>query len=582
MIDLSEFKDLFASEAQEHLETMNTGLLLLERDPQDRDALEGVFRAAHTLKGVAATLGYQELAYVAHTFEDLLDELREGEQVLTPALADVLFSAVDTLKRLLADALADRPASVDAEAWAEEFKRRANQTAAATSPQTPSEPVRPAAEGAPRPPSQFAPSTAPKAPTEVPASHTASTHPAPQEAKPQRPTLPQTIRIHTRHLDTLLNLVAELVISRSRLWRIQERHRLPDLQEALEQHDRLLGELRDTVLETRMVPVGQVFNRFPRMVRDLLREHGKEADFIIEGKDIELDRTILERISDPILHLLRNAVDHGIEPPEERERKGKPRRGRIWLRTCRERESVIIEVEDDGRGMDRAHIKETAVRQGVVAAEEAEALSDQQTLLLICHPGFSTAEQVTEVSGRGVGMDVVQREVEALHGSLSIETEPGRGTTFRLRLPLTLAIIQALLVTVGEETYAIPLSQVERTLEVLPEHISRLQRWQLITDETGRVLPLLDTAELLEVPTPPSPSAEPRYAVVVGQGRERVGLVVDQLLGQEEIVIRPLPSSLADIPGLAGASIPGEGQVILIVDALGLCELPERAEYGIM
>ena len=559
MIDLSEFKDLFASEAQEHLETMNSGLLLLERDPQDRDALEGVFRAAHTLKGVAATMGYQELAHVAHTFEDLLDELREGRQALTPALADVLFSAVDTLKTLLADALADRSPSIDVEAWTADFKRRAEE-AAATPPEDSTAPTPPATSEAPAAsPTPPAPSTtSPRA-----ASPTAVTSVRP-------PALPQTIRVHTRHLDALLNLVAELVISRSRLWRIQERYRLLELQEALEHHDRLLSELRDTVLETRMVPVGQVFNRFPRMVRDLLRERGKEADFVIEGQDIELDRTVLERVSDPILHLLRNAVDHGIEPPEERERKGKPRRGKIWLRARRERESVIIEVSDDGRGMDRARIVETAIQRGVISAEEAQTLSDQQALQLICHPGFSTAERITEVSGRGVGMDVVQREIEALHGNLSIETIPGEGTTFRLRLPLTLAIIQALLVTVGAETYAIPLSQVERTLEVFPQHVTQVQRWELTTDEEGRALPLIDTATLLDVPGH-RPPAESRYAVVVGQGRERVGLVVDQLLGQEEIVIRPLPASLADIPGLAGASILGEGQAILILDALSLC-----------
>jgi len=559
VIDMSEFKELFASEAQEHLETMNSGLLLLERNPQDSHTLEGVFRAAHTMKGIAATMGYQELAHVAHTFEDLLDELRKGEQALTPALADVLFSAVDTLKTLLADALADRPSSVDAEAWAEDFRRRAAAAAASEFPPAPDRSVTPEAPAeAPRPP-------------EPPA---APAPPVPQEPGPQRPTLPQTIRIHTRHLDALLNLVAELVISRSRLWRIQERYQLPDLQEALEQHDRLLGKLRDTVLGTRMVPVGQVFNRFPRMVRDLLRQRGKEADFILEGKDIELDRTILERVSDPILHLLRNAVDHGIEPPEERERMGKPRRGTIRLRARRERESVIIEVSDDGRGLDRHHIVETAIQCGLITPEEAEALSEHQTFLLICHPGFSTAQQVTEVSGRGVGMDVVQREMEALHGSLSIETEPGKGTTFRLRLPLTLAIIQALLVTVGEETYAIPLTQVERTLEVIPQCTSQVQQWQLITDGMGKPFPLLDMAELLDVPQPRSSASEPRYAVVVGEGRERVGLMVDGLLGQEEIVIRPLPPILADIPGLAGASILGEGQVILILDALNLHRLP--------
>ncbi|RME86169.1 MAG: chemotaxis protein CheA [Caldilineae bacterium] len=561
MIDLSEFKDLFASEAEEYLEIMNTGLLRLEDSPQDHEALKEVFRAAHSLKGVAATMGYQELAHAAHTLEDLLDELRAGKMILSPALADVLFSGVDTLKSILADVLADRPVSLDVEAWVRDFGQQAERAGSATLVQTGKGP------GPVSTPDASAPAPSP-APSGVPTPPTAG---GPQAS------LPQTIRIRTRHLDALLNLVAELVINRSRLWRIEERHHLPDLREALERHDRLLGELRDTVLETRMVPVGQVFNRFPRMVRDLLRERGKEAEFVVEGREIELDRTILERISDPVLHLLRNAVDHGMESPDERERLGKPRRGTIRLCARRERESVIIEVSDDGKGLAREAIVETAIQRGLVTEGEAESMSDQQALLLICRPGFSTASRVTEVSGRGVGMDVVRREVEALHGNLSITTVPGQGTTFRLRVPLTLAIVQALLVGVKGETYAIPLSQVERTLEVFPQQTSQVQRWEITTDEAGEPLLLVEMAGLLETPVHNgSPADASRYAVVVGQGRERVGLVVDRLLGREEIVIRPLPPSLADLPGLAGASILGDGQVILILDALGLCALSQQ------
>jgi two-component system chemotaxis sensor kinase CheA len=560
-IDMSEYKELFASEAQEHLETIDSGLLILERDPEDTHALERIFRAAHTLKGMAATMGYQELAQVAHALEDLLDELREGRQVLSPALADLLFAGVDALKTLLADVLADRPASLDTQALVQRLRApttgAADEASRAEPPGAPTEAAPPAE-----------PATTPREESEPPP-------PAEEVPRaPQAPQIPQTIRISTQHLDALLNLVAELVISRSRLWRIQQRHSLPDLREALEQHDRLLGDLRDAVLQTRMVPVAQVFNRFPRMVRDLLRERGKEADFIVEGGDIELDRTILERVSDPLLHLLRNAVDHGIEPPAERERLGKPRRGTIRLCARRERESVVIEVMDDGQGMDRDRILETAIRRGVIEPAEAEELSDHQALMLICHPGFSTARRVTDLSGRGVGMDVVRRQIESLHGSLYIETEPGRGTTFRLRLPLTLAIIQALLVKTGPEMYAIPLSQVEHILEIEPEQVKQVQRWRVTTDEEAKILPLLELRELLEVPeNGPIPSL-PGYAVIVGEDHGRVGLVVDDLLGQEEIVIRPLPPALRDIPGLAGASILGEGQVVLILDAPNLVQIP--------
>jgi len=545
MIDMSEYKDLFAGEAQEHLEAMDAGLLALEQDAQDAQALESVFRAAHTLKGMAATMGYQDLAQLAHTLEDLLDELRKGDQTLTAALADVVFSGVDALKTLLADALADRPASLDVATLAEGFRTGATA------------------------PAEEKPESGATAPPE-PAAVAAPARPAPPATALQPPELPQTIRVNAQHLDTLLNLVADLVISRSRLWRIQQRHNLLDLREALEQHDRLLANLRDAVLETRMVPVAHVFNRFPRMVRDLLRQREKEADFVIEGSDIELDRTILEQVTDPLLHLLRNAVDHGIEPPTERERLGKRRRGTIRLSARRERESVMIEVSDDGRGMNRKHILETAIQRGLIGHADANELSDQQVFLLICSPGFSTAERITDVSGRGVGMDVVKRQLESLHGGLSIVSEPGNGSTFRLRLPLTLAIIQALLVMVSEETYAIPLSQVERTLEIEPARLKQIQRWQVLRDEKVQALPLLELRELLDVPGNGTERAGTGYAVVVGEDRDRLGVLVDELVGQEEIVIRPLPPALGNIPGLAGATILGEGQVVLILDAPNL------------
>ena len=534
MMDMSEFKDLFAAEAQEHLETMNAGLLALERDPADTEALADVFRAAHTLKGIAATMGYDELAALAHAVEDRLDALREGKDKFTTETANLLFQAVDALKSVLSDVLADRPVKIDVEQWQKVLREFEEPT------------------------------------TETPLYRGKKETGAPTRSVIAPLELPQTIRVNTRHLDDLLNIVAELVISRSHLWRLQETYNLPELKEALEKHDRLLSNLRDAVLQTRMVPVAHIFNRFPRMVRDLLRERGKEADFIIEGYDIELDRTILERVSDPLMHLLRNAVDHGIEPPEERKRAGKPLRGKIWLRAWRERESVIIEVADDGKGMQKARILKRAIEQGLITPEEAEELNDHQVFMLICEPGFSTADHVTAVSGRGVGMDVVRREIEALHGTLTIDSQPGQGTTFRLRLPLTLAIVQALLVMVGTEMYAIPLSQVERTLEIRPDQVTEIQQWQIVTDEEKKALPLVSLSDLLEVPDTRLADQESRYAIVVGEERRRVGLVADKLLGQEEIVIRPLPAILGHVPGIAGASILGEGRVILILDPSNL------------
>ncbi len=543
MMDLSEFKDIFLAEAQEHVETLNTGLLTLEREPQNEQALAETFRAAHSLKGAAATMGYEEITQLAHALEDRLDALRRGKDRFTSELADLLFQAVDVLNRLLDDIATNTPSHMNVEEWVQKLKH-----ADVSSPLTP-------------PPSEKNSTSEPETPRDPERDTQSATY---------YTALPQTIRVNTRHLDALLNVVAELIVSRSHLWRVQETHNLPDLKEALEKHDRLLSELRDAVLQTRMVPVAHIFNRFPRMVRDLLRERGKEAEFIIEGHDIELDRTILERMRDPLTHLLRNAVDHGIESPEERERQGKPRQGHIWLRAHRERESVAIEIADDGRGLNREEILRKAIQQGLVTPAEAEEMNNAQIFRLICEPGFSTAKEVTNVSGRGVGMDVVLREVEALHGSLTIESEPGKGTTFRVRLPLTLAIIQALLVQVSKETYAIPLSQVERTLEVWPEAVTEVQQWKVITDEHQHALPLVSLADLLDVPDHEQTNGSIQYAVVVGEERHRVGLLVGRLVRQEEIVIRPLPPILGSVPGIAGASILGEGQIILVLDVTHL------------
>jgi len=380
------------------------------------------------------------------------------------------------------------------------------------------------------------------------------------------PALPQWVRINVRHLDSLMTLVEALVINRSWLTRIQAQHDIPALKEALGQQGRTLADLRDTVLNARMVPVAQVFNRFPRMVRDLLKQEGKEAELIIVGREIELDRTILEQISDSLVHLLRNAADHGIEPPEEREKVGKPREGTIRLAAWRERDQVIIEVSDDGRGMDPTKIAETAVARGLVTPEEvAEAMSQHEILMLICHPRFSMTEQVTRVSGRGVGMDVARRTVESLRGSLEILSTPGVGSTFRLRLPLTLAIIQALLVKVGPETYAIPSSFIERTVAIEPHQIKPIQhRAVIMLDET---LPLIRLDEVLQSPEGGNDS---RYVVVVRREQQKVGLLVDSLIGQEEIVIKSLPGFVGKVRGLAGATILGGGEVVLILDVPNL------------
>ena len=533
-IDMSQYKELFVEEAQENLQGLNQALLQLEKEPSNVEPLNEIFRLAHTIKGMAATMGYDDMALLAHSIEDLLAELRQGTLEVEPQLFDLLFECLDALGTMLGDVVADRESGVALASIMDRLEAY----------QEPSSPPVAPAEAAPE----------------------AAAAPAKVGGPRPAPALPQWVRINVRHLDSLMTLVEGLVINRSWLTRIQAQYDVPALKGALEQHGRTLADLRDTVLNARMVPVAQVFNRFPRMVRDLLKQEGKEAEFIIEGREIELDRTILEELGDPLVHLLRNAVDHGIDPPEDRQKAGKPPVGAIRLAAWRERDQVIIEVSDDGRGMDPKRIAETAVARGLVTPEEVAGMSQHDILMLICHPGFSMTEQVTRVSGRGVGMDVARRTVESLRGSLEILSTPGVGSTFRLRLPLTLAIIQALLVEVGTETYAIPSSFIERTVAVEAHQIKPIQRRAVIMlDET---IPLLRLGEVLQVPE--KSGNDSHYVVVVERDQQKVGLLVDSLIDQEEIVIKSLPGFLGKIPGLAGATILGGGEVVLILDVPNL------------
>jgi two-component system chemotaxis sensor kinase CheA len=312
-----------------------------------------------------------------------------------------------------------------------------------------------------------------------------------------------------------------------------------------------------------MVAIEQVFNRFPRMVRDLAKDLNKEIEFLLEGKETELDRTVIDEIGDPLIHLLRNAVDHGIEAPAVRVANGKPRRGTIVLRARHEGNNVYIEVEDDGAGIQTDRIRQKAIDRGLIGAKEAEEMTNEEAIELLFSPGFSTAENVTDISGRGVGLDVVKSKIESLNGEMQVESKPGEGTRFKIKLPLTLAIIQALMVSVRDEIYAIPLSSVNETTILLQEEIKMIQNQEVMVLR-GNVLPLYRLDNLLEVPG--ESQSEELYVVVVRKGDKQVGLVVDTLIGQQEIVIKSLGKVLAGIPGIAGAIVAGDGNVRLILD----------------
>jgi two-component system chemotaxis sensor kinase CheA len=374
-------------------------------------------------------------------------------------------------------------------------------------------------------------------------------------------------------LDHLMNLIGELIINRNRFVmltkQLEENRDLNEMiqffYETTDALGRISDDLQDTIMQVRMVPVRTVFSRFPRLVRDLSRKSGKKIDLIIEGEDTELDKSLVEVIGDPILHLIRNAVDHGQETPEERRAAGKPEVGKVWLRAFHEGNSVIIEVEDDGRGIDPEKIKKKAIEKGIINPEEAEKMDDREAIDLIFAPGFSTAEKVTDVSGRGVGMDVVRNNIKSLNGNVFVHSEVGKGTKFILSLPLTLAIIEALLVEVGTHTYAIPLDAVSETTKIETSKICEVNK-RKTTTLRGEVVGLVELGEILGISNGKKDDRDILPLVIISVNDRKVGLIVDTLLHRQEIVIKSMGEYLGDIHGFAGATILGDGRVILILD----------------
>lgn len=635
MIDMSEYKDLFISESREHLQSMNSAILELERTPSDENTLNEILRSAHTLKGMAATMGYNTMAELAHALEDLLDALRRKKIPPGPNLFDLIFGSADALESALDHIREDKPLGEDTAQWIERLRQflahpEASPPAEQTwrvhitlDPGSPhlgarafailkqmeqwgqvagSRPHRDALTGADWGNEFVVSLTTPLEPDELrqkvrsapgvtdvlieAIAHTedeergakapeGAAEPAKAPAPPERNASPY-VRIQVHHLDRLLNLMGELVISRSRLGRIARNCEDPAILAALNEHAHLLDELQEAVLEARLVPVGQVFDRFPRMVRDLLKEAGKQARFIIEGQELELDRTVVEALAEPLVHLLRNSVDHGLEPPEERVKAGKPAEGLIRLAAFREQDMAVVEVFNDGRHISREEVEKTALSRGLVTSEQLDSMTDEQVLLLICLPDFSSSPGVTRVSGRGVGMYAVKQAVDALRGELEISSSPGEGTTFRLRLPITLSLAEALLVQAGSQQYAIPLSSVNRILDITPASIITLHNRRVLS--LDRTIPLFSLREMLGFPPTGegSPSEGPeayRHVLLTGRGNNEVALLVDGVIAKEQIVIKPFAGFLSHIPGLAGATILPDGRVVLILDISNLISL---------
>ncbi len=588
--EMKEIVDSFILETNEIFEKLDNEILEIEKRPEDKELINSIFRAVHTVKGTSGFLSFEQMTVIAHRFEDVLNKLRREELKFHPAMLDVMLEAFDHMKSLLQQVVDRNVHDIDFTETIKKLeslssgvlpeKRESGSGGPAGPHPVESEAPVEKAEDTARQPVESKTRSAHQ--QEFLAQDAAQIQQQPSQSAKAEKITDTTIRVDVARLDHLMNLVGELVLGRNRLSQIvsstreEEEHEdfVHQLTETSAQIDFITTELQTAVMKTRMVQIGRVFNRFPRLVRDIAREFKKDIGLVITGEETELDKSIIEEISDPLVHLIRNAADHGVESPEKREKSGKPRRGTIHLTAGHEGNHIIIEIEDDGSGMDPEILKRKGLEKGIITPEEAHDMKTEDAYNLIFVPGFSTAQKVSSISGRGVGMDVVKTNITKLNGIITIESAVGRGTKFTLKLPLTLAIIQGLLVAVGSETFAVPLSSVLEVVHTAKSEVSTVHGREVIRlRET--VLPLVDISEILDVPG--RNGEEPGfYTVVVGVANHKFGIVVDRLIGQKEIVIKPLGAYLKSIEGIAGSTILGDGRVIMILDAGELLRLAQR------
>ena len=566
----------FLIESEELLQGMDQDMVTLESAPGDADLLNRIFRALHTIKGTSGFLGFEPVVRLSHRAEDVLNSLRHGEVVLTRSMMDALLAARDQLGRMLQDIRQGglRTYAIDALVAELEAVQHAAAPPAGDAPGPTA-----MAEASEPPVAAPAAETSPSAEAEAAAAVTAK-----QSADAAAA---QTMRVDVRKLDELINLVGELVLERNRLVQLSRdltRGRLDTqkLDSALGLSTARLSfiteELQAAGLRTRMVPIDAVFRKFPRLVRDVARAVNKEVELLVSGEDTEIDKTMVELIGDPLVHLVRNSLDHGLEMPAVRVAAGKPRHGTIRLEAQQEGDQIVIVVADDGAGIDPERVARKAVENGLITADRVRSLSPRELLDFIFLPGFSTAEKVNDLSGRGVGMDVVRSNLKKMNGTIDLESHLGQGTTVRLRLPLTLAILPVLLVEVGDETYALPLRSVIETARIESKEVHRLEGREVLCLR-GETLPLLRLGKMFENEASQGAQAADK-AVILGVGERRVALLVDHLIGQESTVVKPLGSYLHNCSSLAGATISGDGRVRLVLDPSGLLSSAEASSFA--
>ena len=680
-MDMSQYLGAFLDETDDNLQRLDDLLLALEKNMVDMDVINEIFRAAHTLKGMAGTMGFNQMMGLTHAMEDRLDAARKGTKPLAEADINLLFSGLDTLQNMV-DSIRNggNDAHIDVSQMVAKFRGEAPMSseepaapAAAAEPAAASElsqqeaewvmeakdlkmtafsvrvtlkencllkaaraymavnrleelgnlfKTEPSVEGleneqfdldfmvylassesaedikkavekisdiasadvepAPAPVAEVAAAAPPPAaaPTAASTSAPAPAAPAPSAAPAPAAAAPagaaaqkkesaakkasQTVRVDIGRLDKLMNLVGELVISRARIERLVQEARLREFDEPLSQLGRISGDIQELVTKLRMVPVSFTFDRFPRLIRDLSKQLQKNVELVLEGEETELDRTVIDEIGDPMVHLIRNSMDHGIERPADRKALGKPEKGTLKISAYQEGSGVVIEVSDDGAGIDPNRVKAKAVERGIITPEQAASMSDEEAVQIVLLPGFSLSKEVTDLSGRGVGMDAVKSKVEALNGQFDLVTKKNEGTHVYIRLPLTLAIVLSLLIKVGDETYAISLENVEETILVRKENIKTVHGAPA-TILRGEVLSLSDLGDVLGADGIEQDREE--YPVVVVKiGKNKIGFIVSELIGQQEIVIKSLGSFLSKIDGITGGTILGDGNVALILD----------------
>lgn len=621
MDEMQEIIEDFLVESFEMIDQLDQDLIELENNPKDLDLLNRIFRVAHTIKGSSSFLGFDVLTRLTHNMEDVLNKARKGDLEITHEVMDVILESVDLMKALL-EAIKDsgsddRGIEIDntvkkleavsngeslSDVAQEEEKQEENggeekdysnlsdQEVEAeierllTERQEQDRQKRKAKKQAQQ---EKAIEAKVEEKIEKKTEKEIKKAEAPKEERVPTTSIEQTVRVDVKRLDHLMNLIGELVLGKNRLLRIHgdisDKYNNNTLSEELNQIvssiSTVTTDLQLAVMKTRMLPIVKVFNKFPRMVRDLSRELGKSIELIMSGEETELDKSIIEEIGDPLVHIIRNSCDHGIESPEVRAERGKSETGKIILKAYNEGNHIVIEIQDDGKGLDPEALKSKALEKGLITDRDVATMSDKEAFSLIFKAGFSTAAAITNISGRGVGMDVVKTNIEKLNGIIDVESQLGLGTTLKLKIPLTLAIIQALIVGVQEEFYAIPLSSVLETVRISQEEIYTVDGKSVLRlrDE---VLPLVHMSSIFEVKNDFG-SAKEIYVVIIGLAEQKIGMIVDCLIGQEEVVIKSLGEYLKNIQGIAGATVRGDGKITLIVDVVAIMEMGKNIKVNL-